>query len=139
MNRDLEQCLHAQGVTVAGLSKQEKVKLLSRWTKEFPELMRSARDGRRTPNVAQDAEADCLYSNLRNEEFYVLPDDASGMTSFLCKSDAMPDPRELVSDTITKCEELVFFECDFKWSAVFTNHGAPQLVGRYFQDRRDDG
>jgi hypothetical protein len=111
------------------------VKLLARWTKLFPELVLSARRGQHSPNVARDAATDGLYRKLRDEEYFVIPDDSSGIPSYLCQSEVMPELQELVSDTITRCDELVILASDFRWSAVLVNHGSPQFVGRHFQDR----
>lgn len=137
MNLDLQDQLRESGVSFLRLTKSEKVKLLVRWTKEFPDLVLSARHGQRSPNVARDTAADGQYAKLRGEEFWVLPDDQSGMPSCFCQSDAMPDLHTLVSDTITRCDELVILASDFRWSVVLVNHGSPQLVGRYFQDRTE--
>jgi hypothetical protein len=87
--------------------------------------------------VLTDKAADYRYAELQNQEFFVLPDDPSGMPSYLCGAEAMPDLQELVSDTITRCDELVILASDFRWSSVLLNHGSPQLVGRHFQDRRE--
>ena len=135
MNQALGDLLTASGVTVEPISKSAKVKILTRWTKDFPQLVAYARHGRRSPTVADDNAADERYGRLRNEEFYVLPDDASAMPSFSCRAEAMPDLRELVSDTFTKCDELVVVQTASQWSAVFVNHGSPELVARYYQDR----
>lgn len=136
MNPDLESRLRESGVTYSCLQKSEKVKTLARWTKAFPELLESARHGRRSPRVAHDAAADTEYAQLGGEEFFVLPDDPSGMPSYRCQAESMPDLHELVSDTITTCDELVIVASDFRWSAVLVNHGTPEQIGRYFQDRR---
>ena len=76
-----------------------------------------------------------LYGAKRDLDIYVLPDDKSEMPSYFCWVDTMPDLHELVSDTITSCDELVIISADFAWSAVLVNHGSPQFVGRHFQDR----
>ena len=113
--------------------------MLSRWTKGFPELAECARRGGTSPQVFHDQAADTQYAGFRDVEFFVLPDDPSGMPSCLCEAEALPDLRDLVSDTITHCNELVVLESDFRWSAVFVNHGSPQLAGRYFQVRDQSG
>ena len=137
MNVDLEERLRECGVAFSRLSKSEKVKILARWTKEFPGLLASARHGQDSRAVLRDKDADRRYAELRDHEFFVLPDDPSGMSSCLCQAETMPDLRELVSDTITRCDELVIVAADFNWSAVLLNHGAPELVGRHFQDQRE--
>jgi hypothetical protein len=136
MNLDLESRLEACGSIHSRLTKSEKVKLLARWTAEFPDLLASARRGQSSPSVARDSEADLLYAEQQDLDIYVLPDDKSDMPSYLCWVDTMPDLQELVSDTITNCDELVVISADFAWSAVLVNHGSPQFVGRHFQDRR---
>jgi hypothetical protein len=135
MNLDLESRLKACGSIHSRLTKSEKVKLLARWTAEFPDLLASARRGQSSPYVARDSEADLLYGRQWDLDIYVLPDDNSGMPSYFCWVDKMPDLQELVSDTITSCDELVVISDDFAWSAVFVNHGSPQFVGRHFQIR----
>ncbi len=137
MNLDLQKLLQACGVTIANVSKSEKVKILARWTKAFPDLIQAARHGQREPRVEYDTSADVHIGKLRKEEFFVLPDDHSGMPSYLCGAETLPDLRKLVSDTITQCDELVILASDFRWSAVLVNHGSPQLVGTYFQYRSD--
>jgi len=137
MNLNLQIRLEESGVTISNLSKSEKVKILARWTKEFPHLIQAARHGQRELSVAYDCVADVHYRKLHDEEFYVLPDDHSGMPSYICQAETMPDLSELVSDTITQCDELVILASDFSWSAVLVNHGSPQLVGRYFQNKGD--
>ena len=49
------------------------------------ELVASARRGQNSPHVARDKAADLLYAELREQEFYVLPDDRSGMPTS-CRS-----------------------------------------------------
>ena len=137
MNPDLQERLQECGVSFSALTKSEKVKLLSRWTRGFVDLAECARHGGTSPLVSQDQAADTQFAGFRNVEFFVLPDDTSGMPSFLCEADALPDLRDLVSDTFTRCDELVMLESDFRWSAVLVNHGSPQLVGRYFQERAE--
>jgi hypothetical protein len=137
MNPHLQQRLRECGVAFSRLSKSEKVKILARWTRKFPELVAVARHGQDSRSVLRDNAADRHYEALRGQEFFVLPDDLSGMSSCLCQAETMPDLIELVSDTITRCDELVIVASDFSWSAVLLNHGSPQLVGRYFQDRRE--
>ena len=136
MNLDLQEQLREYGVTFSPLPKSDKVKILARWTKEFPDLVQAARHGLLVPSVMCDNAADDHYGELRNEEFFVLPDDPSGMPSYECRAESLPDLRELVSDTITRCDELVILASDFRWCTVLVNHGAPQLVARYWQGRR---
>jgi hypothetical protein len=136
VNLDLEAFLQACGATFSRLPKSDKVKILARWTKEFPELVVSARRGENSPDVARDKAADLRYAELHDQEFYILPDDRSGMPTYECSAKVLPDLQELVSDTVTQCDELVMVSSDFQWSAVFVNHGSPQLVGRHFQERR---
>lgn len=135
MNLDLQEQLQACGVTFSSLTKSEKVKTLARWTKEFPEVVQAARHAQRLPTVLHDNAADAQYSNLRNEQYFVIPDDSSGMPTYHCRSEALPELRELVSDSITRCDELIVLASDFRWCMVLVNHGAPQLVARHFQDR----
>ena len=137
MNLDLEARLPACGVSFSRLPKSDKVKLLARWTKEFPELVASARRGQNSPDVARDQAADLLYAERHDQEFYALPDDKSGMPSVFCRAATMPDVQELTWDSMTSCDELVIVSSDFQWSAVFVNHGSQQLVGRHFQTRRE--
>ena len=75
MNLDLEERLTECGVTFTRLSKSDKVRVLARWTKEVPELVASARHGRALHGVARDKDADIEYAKLRDQEFFVLPDD----------------------------------------------------------------
>ncbi len=138
MNRDLQIVLQQCGVTFSDIAKSEKVGILKRWNREFPDLARAARHGQRVPGIAFDNLADAGYGRLQHQEFFVLPDDPSGMPSCVCRSPTMPNLHELVSDTITRCDELVIVASDFSWSAVLVNHGSPQRVARYFRNRRDD-
>jgi hypothetical protein len=80
-----------------------------------------------------------IAAALPGGDYFILPDDDSAMSACACSSDTLPDLTELVSDTITRCEELVIVESGFKWSAVFSNHGSPQMVGRYFAEQDADG
>lgn len=136
MNLDLEIQLRDSGVSCSRLSKSEKVHILARWTKRFQELSAAARRNLESPNVLLDKHAEQSYNALQDEEFFVLPDDPSGMPSYLCRAGQMPDLTELVSDTITRCDELVIVAADFDWSAVLVNFGSPQRLGRFFQDHR---
>jgi hypothetical protein len=135
MNLSLEKRLIQEGVEFARLEKREKVKLLSRWCKAFPELLASARDQQLVPVVALDTAADQSLAKLETDEYYLLPDDASGMPSHGCISARMPDLADLVSDVGTKCDEIVIVDAGFQWSAVLVNHGSPQLTGRHFVRR----
>lgn len=135
MTNDLQHALDKQAVAYALLSKAEKVKMLAKWTKVFPELLQSARADQHVPRVERDARADECYRKLQNIEFSILPDDASSMPSYQCEATTAPDLQALVSDTFTACDELVVVEKDFSWSAVFVNHGSPERVGRHFQTR----
>jgi hypothetical protein len=138
MNLDLEKRLDECGVTYEPLSKSQKVKLLARWGKAFTDLAAVARRGEAREGVHQDAAAEERYAALPGGEYFVLPDDDSAMSACACSSEKPPDLTELVSDTITKCEELVVVDGDFQWSAVFSNHGSPQMVGRYFSRIDED-
>ena len=137
MNSDLEERLRQSGIAYSRIPKSEKVKILARWTVAFPELVASARRGDESRLVESGAAADRQYGELREQEFFILPDDPSGMASCLCEAAVMPDLNELVSDTITRCDALVILASDFTWSAVLLNHGSPQLVGRHFQYGRE--
>jgi hypothetical protein len=132
VNRSLEQALAEQEIEFEPLEKREKVKLLARWAKAFPELMQSARMHRRFPAVARDAQAESECASLAAGAYYVLPDDDSGMPSYSCSSPQLPDLSELVSDTVVTCDEIVIVDRDFQWSAVLVNHGSPENVGRHF-------
>jgi hypothetical protein len=116
------------------LTKAEKVKLLARWSRSFPELA-SARHGGGSSRVYRDKAADTLYTKLPACDFYIFPDDHSGMPSHACFSAHPPDLSELVSDTFTKCDELVVVDRTFRWSALFINHGASP-VGKHFCQKR---
>ncbi len=135
MNLHLEEQLKQSGVTHERLSKSQKVNLLARWVKTFPDLVASARHQQPRDGVHRDKGADERYARLPAGEFYVLPDDDSGMPAYACSSVRVPDLSELVSDTFTKCDELVLVDTSFHWSAVFVNHGAPELVGRHFTQK----
>ena len=131
MNLDLEERLVREGIRHDRLTKAEKVKLLARWSRTFPELLASARRGEEFEHVRRDKAAQEQYAGLPACDFYILPDDASGMPSCACFAAHPPDLSELVSDTITTCDELVVVDCSFRWSAVFVNHGAA-FVGIHF-------
>jgi hypothetical protein len=135
MNLSLEQRLNEEQVNFTRLEKREKVKLLTRWCKTFPELLTSARTQRFVPVVELDAAADQSLSGLTTDEYYLLPDDDSAMPSYRCVSPRMPDLADLVSDVGTKCDEIVIVDASFLWSAVFVNHGSPHLIGRHFLRR----
>ncbi len=137
MNLDLEERLRECGVAYSCIPKSEKVKMLARWTATFPELVASAHRGQESRMVESGAAADRAYGELQEQEFFIFPDDPSGMPSCLCEAHVMPDLSELVSDTVTRCDELVILASDFTWSAVLLNHGSPQLVGRHFQYRSE--
>lgn len=132
MNLDLEHLLERHRISHERISKSQKVKLLARWVRTFPELVASARHREARGGVARDEPADEQIARLSGSEFYILPDDASGMPACACVSEAVPDLSALVSDTFTKCDELVVIDADFRWSAVFVNHGTPEFVGRHF-------
>ena len=144
MNLDLEDFLEQHGVKHERFSKSEKVRLLARWVRTFPALVASARHGEATDGVARDATADERIARLSGCEFCILPDDRSGMPAYACMSETVPDLSELVSDTFTQCDELVVIDADFRWSAVYVNHGTPEFVGRHFAqidadtEHRDD-
>lgn len=135
MNTSLENLLSEKGVRFTRLEKREKVKLLGRWNSAFPELLTSARAQQSVPSVALDAAADQLLRDVKADEYYLLPDDASAMPSYLCLSTRVPDLTDLVSDVGTKCDEIVIVDAHFQWSAVLVNHGSPQLIGRHFLQR----
>jgi len=122
-------------VTFSRLRKSEKVKILARWAKEFPELIASARHQHAVEGVYRDKAADERYAEIPGGEFLILPDDDSAMPAYSCSADKMPVLVELVSDTIAKCDEIIVVDEDFYWSAVLVNHGSPELVGRHFLAR----
>ena len=62
MNLDLEKRLDACGVSYERLSKSQKVKLLSRWSKAFSDLAAVARRGEARENIHQDAAAEEEYA-----------------------------------------------------------------------------
>ena len=130
MNLDLERILVKHGVAFERLRKAQKVKILMQWTRSFPELLASARHQEYSEGVVRDNEADEEYENLPSCDFYILPDDESGMPSVECFSAKPPGLRDLVSDMFTECDELVLVDKGFSWSAVFVNHG-PSLPGLY--------
>ena len=138
MNLDLEERLAKSDIAHERLAKKDKVKLLTRWVQEFPELVASARRQELRKGVYRDQASDDMYGRIPVCNFFILPDDDSGMPSYTCVSARPPDLSELVSDTFTKCDELVVVEAGFRWSAVFVNHGAPQLAGRHFS-RKSNG
>jgi hypothetical protein len=135
VNWDLERLLEQQEVRFSRLRKSEKVKILSLWVKAFPELIASARHQEAVEGVYRDSAADQKYAEIPAGDFYILPDDDSGMPSYSCSAAKPPVMTELVSDTITKCEEIIVVDKDFSWSAVFVNHGSPQLVGKHYLSR----
>ena len=123
MNLDLEKRLASDQIPNIRLKKAEKVKLLRRWTNSFPNLLGAARRGETHDGVHQDRFADGSYDDLPPCDFYILPDDDSGMPACFCSSAKPPALSQLVSDTFTNCEELVIVAANFGWSAVFVNHG----------------
>lgn len=131
MNLDLERILEEHGVAFQRLRKAEKVKILMKWTRSFPELLASARHQEHSESVVRDNEADERYEHLPSCDFFILPDDGSGMPSVECFAAKPPGLRDLVSDMFTKCDELVLLDRGFSWSVVFVNHG-PSMPGRYF-------
>ena len=132
MNLDLEEQLVQRTIGFKRLAKAQKVKLLAQWSRAFPDLVASARHQAVREGVCRDKDADEAYARLSLCDFYILPDDDSGMPSSGCFSARPPELAELVSDTFTKCDELVVVDTSGRWSAVFVNHGAPQWVGRHF-------
>ena len=124
MNLDLEKRLLRDAISHERVTKSQKVKLLTKWTRLFPDLVASARRGEVLGGVCRDKHADEAYAGRSTCDFFVLPDDDSGMPSYACLAAHPPELSELVSDTFTKCDELVVIEKDFGWSAVFVNHGA---------------
>ena len=136
MNLSLEQRLIDEGVSSPASKSADKVKILSRWCKTFPELLISARYQQFAAAVALDAAADQSLAKLETDEYTaLLPDDASAMPSYRCISARMPNLTDLVSDVGTKCDEIVIVDAGFQWSAVLVNHGSPQLTGRHFLRR----
>ncbi len=136
MNLDLEKRLAREEISHERLAKARKVKLLTQWSRTFPELVASARHGEVCEGVCRDKAAEQPYARLPACDFYILPDDHSAMPSYACFSASPPELSELVSDTFTKCDELVVVDRSFRWSAVFVNHGA-SLVGKHFSQKSD--
>ena len=132
MNLDLEEILNKNHIVYEHLEKKSKVKLLSKWIKEFPELVSSARHQNNHEEVHHNLAAEEFYRKIPKCNFYIFPDDDSDMPSYECVSAKPPTLSELVSDTITKCDELVVVDSEFRWSAVFVNHGSPQSVSLHF-------
>jgi len=135
MNLDLEKILNKNHIVYEHLEKKSKVKLLSKWIREFPELVSSARQQKNHEKVHHDLVAEEFYRKITKCNFYIFPDDDSDMPSYQCVSAKPPDLSELVSDTITKCDELVVIDSEFRWSAVFVNHGSPQSVSVHFSQK----
>lgn len=131
MNTDLADHLDRSRVPFETMSKSEKVKVLSRWSSQFPDLLMSARHGHRARNVRFDNAADEVMKNHETASFFVLPDDDSDMRSVRCYHKCVPDLSLLVSDTVTKCDEIVIIDSNFEWSFVLVNHGAAG-AGRYY-------
>ncbi len=136
MNLDLEERLEREEISHERLAKTQKVKLLTQWSRTFPELVASARHGQVREGVYRDKAGDEPYARLPACDFYILPDDNSGMPSYACFSASPPELSELASDTFTRCDELVVVDRNFRWSAVFVNHGA-SLVGKHFSQKSD--
>ena len=136
MNLNLEEILNKNYIIYEYLEKKSKVKLLSKWIKEFPELVSSARHQNNHEGVHQNLVAEEFYRKISICNFYIFPDDDSDMPSYECVSAKPPDLSELVSDTITKCDELVVVDSEFRWSAVFVNHGSPQSVSLHFSRKQ---
>ncbi|MEZ5853651.1 MAG: hypothetical protein R3D67_02495 [Hyphomicrobiaceae bacterium] len=131
MNTDLADYLHRLGVEFEVVSKARKVKLLSRWGVEFSPLRMRALRGKSVPEVDVDNAADEQMRCQKTHSFFILPDDDSGMPSVRCCHETVPDFSALLSDTFTKCEEIVICDVNFDWSCVLVNHGAAG-VGRYY-------
>ena len=131
MNTHLADHLDRSGIAFEAVSKSAKVKLLARWSAEFAGLLQHARHGQSVPGIVAGSEAQEQMRNLETGSFYVLPDDESGMATVLCRHRAVPDLWVLLSDTVTKCDEIVVVDTDFGWSCVLVNHGASG-VGWYF-------
>ena len=136
MNLDLEERLAREEISHELLVKAQKVKLLTKWSRTFPELIASARHGEVREGVCRDKDAEQPYARLPVCDFYILPDDHSAMPSYACFSASPPELSELVSDTFTTCDELVVVDRIFRWSAVFVNHGA-SLPGTHFSQKSD--
>lgn len=131
MNKDLAELLDRMRIQFEAIAKAEKVKLLSRWSSQYSLLLRSARQGGRVPSVHVDNVADEKIRRLKAGCYYILPDDGSGMPSVLCYNEVVPDLSVLLSDTFTKCDEIIVLDFEFNWSCVLVNHGAVG-VGRYY-------
>lgn len=114
-----------------GLSKSTKVRLLSHFNTEFAPLAANARKGVRHPFVLTDTAADHMLREQPIQSYYLIPDDESGQPSLFCKANRFPELGELLSDTLTKCDEIIILDADFCWSFVLVNHGTSG-VGRYF-------
>jgi len=134
MNTNLADYLDRFSIEFETISKSEKVRLLSLWSSEFPGLLASARHGDRVSNVHVDNAADELMKNRATDSFFVLPDDDSDMQSLRCCHRFVPDLSILLSDTVTKCDEIVIIDSSFDWSCVLVNHGRAG-VGRYYMRR----
>ncbi|MEX2466259.1 MAG: hypothetical protein WD995_05080, partial [Gemmatimonadota bacterium] len=137
MNLDLKKRLTRDEISHERLEKAQKVKLLTRWSRVFPELVASARHGEVREGVYSDSASDEPYATLPACDFYILPDDHSGLPSYACFSARPPELSELVSDTFTKCDELIVVDWDFRWSAVFVNH--MWQVGKHFIHKLENG
>lgn len=131
MNTDLANYLGRFHIEIEPISKTQKVKLLSRWSSEFSDLLMCARHRHRAAGVRVGNAADEQIRSHDTESFFVLPDDGSDMPSLRCNHNFVPDLSPLLTDTFTKCDEIVVVDYDFEWSCVLVNHGTAG-VGRYY-------
>ena len=131
MNQDLTDIIHKSGIEFDYITKSDKVRLLSRWSSIFAPLIACARKGHRVSTVYVDNAADELLEVQRTGAYYLLPDDDSGMSSVRCLAHTVPNLTALLSDTYTKCDEIVIVDAELAWSYVLVNHGTAG-VGRYF-------
>ncbi len=126
----LTERLAAAGIPCKMLVKSEKVRLLARWSRDFPELLAASRNGMPSANVLRDGKVDVFTASLVNGQAYVLPNDESGMPSLCCDTTAIAVLADVVADTQAGCEEIIFMDRAFGWSCVFVNHGAAG-AGKY--------
>lgn len=137
MSKHLVDVLDQNRIGFEVLSKSVKVRLLARWSKEFPSLDARARRRAETPLVFVDNAADAQLDSLKTDGFFILPDDNSAMASVRCDAPTIPKLSALVSDTVTTCDEIVIIDSAFSWSCILVNHGTIG-VGRYFMRRNPD-
>lgn len=131
MDQDLTDILQQNGIEFEHIAKSEKVRLLSRWNSVFEPLIESARKGHRSSKVCIDNAAEVRIQTQPICAYFILPDDDSSKLSVYCRARAVPELTALLSDTYTKCDEIVVVDAEFSWSYVLVNHGASG-VGKYF-------